>query len=153
MFTNLKKAFTKVSKNVNLSKNQETANAKPTGNDIGAAILSRFQESWAEIHELNEENAIEAQNCAKKISDIHRKLVKSKESIEQITNIIAEPCVRNGIDKCACQILMLCKSCEEIEKELLHFEDLIEQVNLEQMKAEHVAQLQVYKVKRVGKVT
>lgn len=153
MFANLKDAFAKVSKNVTLLKNQETATAIPAGSDdAGAAILSRFQQSWAEIHQFNEENSNEAQKCAKQISDIRMKLMKSKQSIEKITNIIAAQSVKDSIDKCASQVSILCRSCEEIEKELLNFEDLTELVNLEQMKAQQMTQLQGYKVKKIGKV-
>lgn len=150
MFANLKDAFAKVSRNVNLLKNQESAVGKQADTHTGAEILSRFQKSWTEIHQFNEENANEALKCAQHINDIYKKLAKSKDNIEQITSIITAQCLRDNIDKCASQVLVLCKSCEEIEKELLNFEDLIELVNLEQMKAQQMVQLQGYKIKKIG---
>lgn len=151
MFANLKDALAKVSKSVGLLKSQDNTIQESPRTNTGSVILDTFEHNWAEIHNLNEVNANEASRCAQQIVDIHSKLTKTQESIEQLTNLLVSPYIKDCIDNCVTQVTVLNKSCDELEKELLNLEDLIEQVNFEKAKAQHALQLEIYKEKKVGK--
>lgn len=131
---------------VNAEKTQTSEEA-----NVGADILSHFQQSWVDIHNLNEENARKASLLSDEINKMQTKVANDYHNLSQIIHLLTVvPYLKNNIDNCVAQINTLHDSFEKIEKSLLTLEDLIEKIELEQRKIDHRHQFTLYKEKKLG---
>jgi len=118
--------------------------------NAGTAILTHFQQQWAELHELNEDNAKNAAKLAESISIVHAKVSRDYNNIVEITQLLnAPPTLDKSVDSCLAQIRQLQHSFETTERSLLDLEDAIEALELEKKKVDHKYQLALYKEKKL----
>jgi len=154
MLTSLKgKLLNNVSKIGLLSptSDEESVGSPSVALNTGAAILSHFQQEWAELHELNEDNAKNAAVLAETISSMHGKINKNYNNIVEITQILsAPPTLNKSVEHCLSQIRNLQQSFENTERNLLDLEDAIETLELQKRKVDHKYQLALYKEKRLA---
>lgn len=154
MLTTLKgKLLTNVSKLtlLNTSTEEEPIENPNIPLNSGADILTHFQKEWVELHEINEENAKNANSLAQTINNLHKKVSKDYSNVIKINQLLNTPPLLNKtIDVCFKQIKDLQKSFENTEKGLLDLEDAIERLELEKGKIEHKYQLALYKEKKLG---
>lgn len=154
MLTTLKgKLLTNVSKLtlLNTSTEEEPIENPNIPLNSGADILTHFQKEWVELHEINEENAKNANSLAQTINNLHKKVSKDYSNVIEINQLLNTPPLLNKtIDVCFKQIKDLQKSFENTEKGLLDLEDAIERLELEKGKIEHKYQLALYKEKKLA---
>ncbi|GJQ76293.1 hypothetical protein Trydic_g2021 [Trypoxylus dichotomus] len=118
--------------------------------DIGADILTHFQQSWVDIHSLTEENAKNATILADEINSMHIKITNSYRNLAQIVHLLTVgPCLKNHIDNSIVQVMNIHASFEKVEQSLTTLEDLIEKIELEQRKIDHRHQFALYKEKKL----
>ena len=152
MLTTLKGKLLNVSKIGLLSPTSEEQPIKHQTHALnaGTEILTHYQEQWAELHNLNEENAKTAEKLAEKINVLHSKTVRDCDNVIDITQLLnSTPTVNKSMEMCCQQIAHLHKSFENVEKGILDLEDLIERIELEKRKVEHKYQLALYKEKKM----
>ncbi|XP_017773580.1 PREDICTED: dysbindin protein homolog [Nicrophorus vespilloides] len=119
--------------------------------EAGTQILQHFQQEWEDLHRKNEENAERAEQLAEIISETHRTITNKNAYITKINQLIgATPCLKDTVEQCARQISELHQLFEDVEKALVDFEDVIEEVELQHMKNEHRYQLALYQEKRIA---
>lgn len=128
---------------------------KPQNNeqqsDMGADILSHFQQSWAEIHSASEENAKAASVLSDQINSMHIKMTNDYRNLAQVVHLLTMvPCLKNHMDNCTVQVTNIHDSFERVEQDLLTLEDLIGKIELEQRKVDHRHQFALYKEKKLG---
>ncbi|KAK4885696.1 hypothetical protein RN001_001967 [Aquatica leii] len=154
MLTSLKGRFLNVSKISLLSPTSEEETVKTTPTialNAGGEILSHFQEQWAELHNLNEENAANAAKLADQINVLHSKTSTEHANIIEMIQILnSTPTINKSIENCFQQIKDLQESFVKIEKGILDLEDVVERVELEKRKVEHKYQLALYKEKKIA---
>ncbi|KAK9745969.1 hypothetical protein QE152_g6453 [Popillia japonica] len=118
--------------------------------DMGADILSHFQQSWADIHSLSEENAKNASTVADQINIMHMKISNDYRNLAQAVHVLTiAPCLKTQVDNCAVQVTSIHNSFEKVEQSLLTLEDLIEKIELEQRKVEHRHKFALYKEEKL----
>ncbi|KAF5279665.1 hypothetical protein FQA39_LY18249 [Lamprigera yunnana] len=152
MLTSLKGKLLNVGKISILSTTNEEEPIKPPtiAVNAGAGILTHFQEQWAELHNINEENASNAAKLAQTINNLHTKIYKDHTNIIEIIQLLnATPTINKSIEICCQQVKDLQQSFEKVEKGILDFEDIVERVDLEKRKVEHKYQLALYKEKKL----
>ncbi|KAK5647319.1 hypothetical protein RI129_002211 [Pyrocoelia pectoralis] len=153
MLTSLKGKLLNVGKIGLLSPTSEEEPIKSPSKNLSAGtdILTHYQEQWAELHSLNEDNANNAAILAEKINTLHTKTSIDYTNIVEITQLLnATPTINKSIEMCCQQIKNLHKSFESVEKGVLDLEDLIERIELERRKVEHKYQLALYKEKKMA---
>ncbi|KAF2885236.1 hypothetical protein ILUMI_20955 [Ignelater luminosus] len=153
MLTTLKGKLLHVSKIGLLSPtNEEKPIQKPSIDlNAGAEILSHFQQEWAELHELNENNARKATTLAETINNMHDKINKDYNNIIDIIHIVnGKPSLNKSIDKCAVQLQQLHESFQNTEESLINLEQIIDKIELEKKKVDHKYQLTLYKEKKLA---
>ncbi|CAH0546810.1 unnamed protein product [Brassicogethes aeneus] len=151
MLSSIKEKLLSVKRNVNLFNTEE----KPDKNDkssinyfAGAEILSKYQEQWAAIHKLNEENATKAEDLAYEIQNISKHVKSEKEDIGLITHILTQSNLTANISNCLKQVKNLHDTCNNVEKGLIALEDLINLNDFENIKKQHAYHLKQYEVRK-----
>ncbi|KAB0805535.1 hypothetical protein PPYR_02523 [Photinus pyralis] len=153
MLTTLKGKLLNVSKIGLLSPTNEEGPTKSPVNTLnaGADILTHYQDQWADIHSLNEENASSAAKLAAEINLLHTKTSVDYTNVVEITHLLnATPTINKSMETCCEQIKHLHTSFQNVEKGILDLEDLIERIELERRKVEHKYQLALYKEKKMA---
>ncbi|KAF5299555.1 hypothetical protein FQR65_LT09360 [Abscondita terminalis] len=154
MLSSLKGRLINVSKLTLLSptNEDELVKAAPTIElNAGADILTHFQKQWADLHNLNEENATNAAKLADTIEILHTKISTEHANIIEMIQILnATPTINKSIESCCQQLKDLQKSFDKTEKGILDLEDVIERLELERRKVEHKYQLALYKEKKLA---
>lgn len=154
MLSNIKNKLVSATKNVGLLKDeekQENANSNLIEiNTAGAKILSNFQQQWAEIHELNEQNSSAVQSVATQISNLHLVVCKTALNIAEINKILSSSKSFKSIaDNCVSQLKQLQNSAENVEKSLILLEDLTDRVELEKMKNKYLEHYRINTLKNL----
>lgn len=156
MFGNLKEKIISVGRNVKLFSGDVKPPAPSSYTDVnlnaGAAILNHFQEQWEKIHEVNEENAQNAETLAKLIDEMHKKMNSDHRNILDITYLLSNgsSSLTESVVNCVTQVEALHQSFELVEKDLLQLENLIENLELQEKELEHRFQLALYKEKKLA---
>ncbi|XP_022907925.2 dysbindin protein homolog isoform X1 [Onthophagus taurus] len=118
--------------------------------NIGAEILSHYQQEWAEIHKQSEENASAANHVADEIERVYSKVLKDHENLQKTMSFLsATGSLKLQIDHCLIQIDGLYNDFDRAEKSLMSLDDLIDKVELEHKKIDHRHQLALYKEKKL----
>lgn len=126
--------------------------SRPINSEInfnaGGQILKHFQEEWCELHKNNEENAKGVHSVVDYVNKISEKIETDKKSIALIEDILTNSKLNNNIQQCTVQIKQLHFSFEQVEKNLVILENLIDQVEFNNMKKRHKYHLELFKIKK-----
>lgn len=156
MFTGIKDKLRTVKNNVTLlttgdsplkSKRPKQSPFNPTA---GSAILQHFQNCWEELHGLNEDNALAADEVAALINQTSSAVKKSKEDIDMVSHVLTSSNLTTNITQCLNQVCDLYQTCESIEQKLLELEDLLEETEYQQMVKRHRHHLDSYRARKQG---
>lgn len=153
MFTSLKGKLLNVSKIALLSPTTEEKSVNSPFIDVkaGSEILSHFQQEWAELHEINEQNAKSGAKLAESINEMHTKINNDYSNVVEIIQLLNAPqTINKSIESCLSQIRNLHDSFEKTEKGLIDLEETIEKLELEKIKVDHQYQLTLYKEKKLA---
>lgn len=155
MLSNIRNKLVSATKNVGLLKDEEKQENQTSNlneiNTAGAKILSNFQQQWADIHELNEQNSRGVQNVATQISNMHLSVCKTALNIAEINRILnSAKSFKSIADNCVGQLQQLQSSAENVEKSLIILEDLTDQVELERMKIKYLEHYRMNTLKNLG---
>ncbi|XKL60795.1 hypothetical protein PGB90_007852 [Kerria lacca] len=95
--------------------------------NAGTEIVLQNEQDWKEIHKLFEENAYKAENIDFKISEIHTKMEKQLQQLQEITNFVTNiPKFVKRIEGICERLASFENMVQEVEKFLVIFEDLVE---------------------------
>ncbi|CAG9859577.1 unnamed protein product [Phyllotreta striolata] len=120
----------------------------PVNINAGAELLAHFQNQWEDLHELNEKNAAEAAKAAGEIEKITKFVNDNKMNIALINHILSNSNLIKNIDKCTDTIQDLYGLSENLEKQLVELEVLIDQTNFEKLKNRHRYHLEQYEKRK-----
>lgn len=119
--------------------------------NVGATLLTHYQQQWADIHESNEDNAVSVALVATQISEINSRITRDRGNVSQIIHLLSVPNnIKVSVETCVGQLKTMYDSLDAVERQLLALEDVIEEAELERKKAEHRLQLTLYKEKKMG---
>lgn len=118
--------------------------------NVGSTILKHYQDKWAELHEINENNAKNASDLAETIDNICTQLKKEHNCTIQIVQLLSSN-IKTSIDHCITRLNDLHVAFGNTEKLLENLEDLIETNELQQKKIEHEHELVLYKQNKLCK--
>lgn len=129
-----------------ISEPKKIENVRNVNYNAGADILHRYQLQWNELHELAEENAKNAQNVDFLVAGIHQKLEREWKSILCLNNTLAViPKVNDTIENLMSQIEILQEMFEDVEHALFQFENLNEELELQNQQVDQRYQLTLYR--------
>ncbi|ENN71378.1 hypothetical protein YQE_11925, partial [Dendroctonus ponderosae] len=151
MFTGLKDKLRTVKNTVGffvLDDSPVKLQPPPVNTQAGAGILQHFQDQWQDIHELNEQNASNAQKVAVEIQQVAKRMASSQTNIDLVTHLLTTSKLTSNIEQCLTQVDQLYKTCEVVEQKLLDFEVLLEDIEFEGMIKRHKALLESYKIRK-----
>ncbi|XP_050311688.1 dysbindin protein homolog [Anthonomus grandis grandis] len=152
MFNGIKDKLLNVTKTVSLFATEDSGSkakgVKPFNPRAGSGILHHFQNTWQEIHDLNEENALGARRAAQQIEIISKKIVSSKTNMKLISHIFTSSNFESNIAQCLNTLKDMYSVCEEVEKKLLDFEVLLEDIEFDKMVRQHRLHLENYRVRK-----
>lgn len=153
MFTGLKDKLRTVKNTVGLFVLDDipVKQPPPVNTQAGAGILQHFQDQWQGIHELNEQNASNAQKVAVDIQEVATRIATSQTNIDLVTHLLTSSKLASNIERCLSQVEQLYKTCEVVEQKLLDFEVLLEDIEFEGMMKRHKALLESYKLRKQGR--
>lgn len=153
MLTSLKQKLVTASKNA-FFKSDEKSSSHVPGVDIDSAgleILRHFQQEWAQLHALNEENAKQAETVARSISTIHSEINHKLRNIIDINGLVIQTGnIKDSANNCVVQLKQLQSTCETIEKKLIELENLIEVTELERKKFEYAEEKKAQTVQELS---
>ncbi|XP_030756510.1 dysbindin protein homolog isoform X2 [Sitophilus oryzae] len=150
MLTSIKDKILNVTKNVGLfvSDEKEQKSGEKSNFNAGSSILQHFQNSWCELHDLNEQNTKRANEVADDIEKISGKISSSRENISLINHVLTNSGITSSISQCLDQVKQLYFTCETIEHKLFELEELIEYRVCENEKQGHLIALESFKVRK-----
>ncbi|KAJ8916299.1 hypothetical protein NQ315_016440 [Exocentrus adspersus] len=114
----------------------------------GAEILQHFQDHWAELHDINEQNAKKADEVAEEIDKVTHKITSSKKNLSLITHILSTSNLVQNITNCLDNVRDLYAQTDRIEKDLIDLENLIDEVQFENLKSKHRYHLEQYEERK-----
>lgn len=157
MLSSLKDKLLNVTKSVPLFNSGNHANNIQGGNvqselnlNAGSQILSHYQDEWEALHQLNEENAKEAEKVAGVIDRITNKVDRDKKSLVAMTQLLTQSNLGANIEHCTKDIKALFDSFALAEERLQQLEDIIENIEFEKMKKRHRYHLQQHQLRKSG---
>lgn len=119
--------------------------------EAGCKFLELRENQWKEIHRMNDDNALKAEEIdenIKSIKDIsERVLMEVNDFNVMLTSL---PTVSQTLKLCTEVAMEVAKNCTRVEKELVVLEDIQDRLNLEAAKRKHHLEMAVYKEKKLG---
>lgn len=147
MFSSLKDKLSNVTIFTSKKKSVE-ANKKNL--KVGFHILQQFEAYWEELHGLNEDNAKNASKIAETVNVLSDKIKADKQNIYLLIHILSNSNLTVNVTNCFNSIKNLQETSEDVEKNLVQLERLIDEIHFENMKKQHQHHLNSYIKRKEG---
>lgn len=119
--------------------------------EAGCKYLELRENQWKEIHKMNDDNALKAEEIDENIKSIketsERVLIEVNDFNVMLTSL---PTVSQTLKLCTEIATEVAKNCRRVEKELVVLEDIQDRLNLEADKRKHHLEMAVYKERKLG---
>lgn len=150
---NIRQTLQEVQKVTGIFKDkQKVAHESKVNYGAGGALLEKYQNEWANIHENADANARAADEVDKLILDLHEKTkVRLQNASELAYNLTLIPNMTASVAQCIDSLKNVEVLLKTVEDELVEFEDIIERSKMENWKLDHHYHLTMYKEKKMGK--
>lgn len=116
--------------------------------NAGASILLHFQQQWEILHKLNEDNAKKAEIVTKRINEISAEINNNKENVKLLTHLVSSSNLTETISNCLHSMTILYETANKVEDELINFEKLIDEIEFQKLKTQHLYHLGQYKKRK-----
>lgn len=119
----------------------------------GCNLLSKYEDSWQQIHEANEQNAENAETVAFQITTVLRSANEKRTTINELNSCLsALPALVVKLEECTEVIGSLEKLGLELEQELEKLENLCEECELQEFILAHQFQLSKHKQNKLNEL-
>ncbi|XP_045505435.1 dysbindin [Colias croceus] len=148
---NLRQTLQEVQKVTNIFKEkQKTSTESRVNFGAGGALLEKYQEQWAELHENADNNAKAAEEVDKLILQLHEISKKRLKTATELANNIGHlPTLTANVAQCMDSLKNVQILLKDVEEQLIDFEDIVERSNMEKWKLDHHYELSLYKKKKM----
>ncbi|CAB3229634.1 unnamed protein product [Arctia plantaginis] len=148
---NIRQTLQEVQKVTGLFKDkQKVAHESKVNYGAGGALLEKYQNEWANLHENADENARAADEVDKLILDLHEKTKARLQSASELAyNLTLIPTMTASVAQCIDSLKNVEDLLKTVEDELVEFEDIIERSKMESWKLDHHYHLTMYKEKKM----
>ncbi|XP_075985518.1 dystrobrevin binding protein dysbindin [Anticarsia gemmatalis] len=148
---NIRQTLQEVQKVKNIFKDkQKVVHESKVNYGAGAALLEKYQEQWAKIHENADVNAKAADEVDKLILELHESAkVRLQSANELAQNLAVIPTLTATVAQCIDSLKNVEDLLKTVEDELVEFEDIVERSKMENWKLDHHYHLTMYKEKKM----
>ncbi|XP_021197656.2 dysbindin protein homolog [Helicoverpa armigera] len=148
---NIRQTLQEVQKVKNIFKDkQKFAHESKVNYGAGGALLEKYQEDWAKIHENADNNAKAADEVDKLIVELHEVTKKRLQSANELAhNLSFIPSLTASVAECMDSLKNVQEMLKSVEEELVEFEDIVERSKMENWKLDHHYHLTMYKEKKM----
>ncbi|KAH9635628.1 hypothetical protein HF086_007698 [Spodoptera exigua] len=149
---NIRQTLQEVQKVTNIFKDkQKVAHESKVNYGAGGALLEKYQEEWAKIHENADTNAKAADDVDKLILELHEEAKKRLQSANELAqNLSLIPTLTASVAECMDSLKNVQGLLKSVEDELVEFEDIVERSKMENWKLDHHYHLTMYKEKKMA---
>lgn len=153
---NLRQTLQEVQKVTNIFKDksykQKVSNESKVNYGAGGELLKKYQENWVELHANADINARAADDVDKLILELHETTKQRLQSANELAQALAHlPNLTASVAQCMDGLKNVKNLLQDVEEQLVDFEDFVERNNMEKWKLDHHYQLSLYKEKKMGK--
>lgn len=119
----------------------------------GCNLLAKYEDDWKIIHQNNVENAEKAQDVAKQIHTIEKRMTNHHVVMTDLIHCLAGiPTLVAKLKSCHETLNEVNKLSQIVDKELEKLEDLCEECELQEYILEKQCEISKYKQKKMGKL-
>jgi len=117
--------------------------------DCGSNLLSKWQDSWREIHEANESNCSSARMVERMAEGIHKDVKSQKDALERLNTLLIDlPVLQNYVHNLTAKIGSLCEDFDIIEAGLFELKMTDEILRLQERMEQQKMALQQHRERR-----
>lgn len=148
---NLRHTLQEVQKVTNIFKDKQKVSNEKVNFGAGGALLEKYQDEWAELHENADKNAKAAEEIDRLVLHLHEVSKKRLKTATDLSNIIGHlPNLTASVAECMDSLKSVQLLLKEVEEQLIEFEDIVERNNMEKWKLDHHYELSLYKKKKMS---
>ncbi|XP_026750536.1 dysbindin [Galleria mellonella] len=149
---NLKQTLQEVQKVKNIFKDKQKVNSDGKVNyGAGGALLEKYQEQWAELHQNADRNAKAADEVDKLILELHESTkIKLQNAHALSQGLMQIPALTAAVAQCMDSLKNVQHLLKSVEDDLVEFEDIVERRAMEKWKLDHHYHLTLYKEKKMA---
>ncbi|KAJ8710707.1 hypothetical protein PYW08_009222 [Mythimna loreyi] len=151
---NIRQTIQEVQKVTNLFKDRQKVSHEHESKvnyGAGGALLEKYQEEWAKIHENADRNAKAADEIDKLLVGLHEVAKKRLQSANELAqNLSLIPNLTASVAQCMDSLKNVEELMKTVEDELVEFEDIVERSKMENWKLDHHYHLTLYKEKKMA---
>lgn len=158
--SNIRQTLQEVQKVKNIFKDRQKNGQKGSSSEAkvnygaGGALLEKYQEEWAEMHENADKNAKAADEVDKLILELHETTKVKLQTANEFSQALSHlPNLTASVAQCMDSLRNVQTLLKSVEDELVEFEDIVERSKMENWKLDHHYHLTLYKEKKMGKKT
>lgn len=150
---NIRQTLQEVQKVTNIFKDkQKVTQVSKVNYGAGGALLEKYQEEWATVHDNADKNAKAAAEVDKLILELHETTkVRLQSANELAHNLALIPTLTAAVAQCIDSLKNVEGLLKTVEEELVEFEDIVERSKMENWKLDHHYHLTMYKEKKMCK--
>ncbi|CAK1543575.1 unnamed protein product [Leptosia nina] len=150
---NLRQTLQEVQKVTNIFKDKQKVSNQKVNFGAGGALLEKYQESWADLHENADKNAKVAEEVDILILQLHEVAKKRLKTATVLANNLGHlPNLTASVAQCMDSLRNVQILLREVEEQLVELEDLVERNNMEKWKLDHHYELSLYKKKKMSEL-
>ncbi|KAL4708665.1 hypothetical protein ACJJTC_008191 [Scirpophaga incertulas] len=149
--SNLWQSLEEVQKVKNIFRDRQKVPVNTSVNySAGGALLEKYQDQWAELHENADNNAKAADEVDRLILEIHESTKAKLNSANELSRCLSSlPNLTASVAQCMDSLKNVTALLEAVEEELVNFEDIVERSKMESWKLDHHYHLSLYKEKKL----
>uniref|UniRef100_A0A0K8TQJ6 Putative dysbindin protein isoform x1 n=1 Tax=Tabanus bromius TaxID=304241 RepID=A0A0K8TQJ6_TABBR len=118
--------------------------------NAGCNLLQKNEDTWKDMHEMNEKNAMTASSIDKSITRIKDSTAKTYVDLTDLNVCLASlPKIEDELNKCMEMISNIGSQCQNFDMKLVELEDLMEEASLQENQLQHKFQMSMYKQKKM----
>lgn len=137
------------SENIEKTKIQKTA---AVNLNAGCKLIKRKEEIWKDLHAASEENVKRLQICDASVLKISDSIKKNSSSLSDIiVSIEIVPNIVQTAEKCSLMLADIREKCYEVEHSLINFNDLMENLHLQQKQLDSKFEIAMLKENKLGR--
>lgn len=150
---NIRHTLQEVQKVKNIFKDRQKGSSEAKVNyGAGGALLEKYQEEWAELHENADKNAKAADEVDKLILELHETAKVKLQTANEFSQALSHlPNLTATVAQCMDSLKNVQNLLKTVEDELVEFEDIVERSKMENWKLDHHYHLTLYKEKKMGR--
>ncbi|KAL0811875.1 hypothetical protein ABMA28_009297 [Loxostege sticticalis] len=149
---NIRHTLQEVQKVKNIFKDRQKGSSEAKVNyGAGGALLEKYQEEWAELHENADKNAKAADEVDKLILELHETAKVKLQTANEFSQALSHlPNLTATVAQCMDSLKNVQNLLKTVEDELVEFEDIVERSKMENWKLDHHYHLTLYKEKKMA---